>query len=151
MKSKLLGKMVNVDCIITFQGKEQEFLNFDRYIQPINKSVNNQLIVEESILTSVIAKIEGSTDDLIKISLCLSNPELGGSDEEITSMGFGFLCRTNGKYYFQPDQRDELEERLVRTLGISSKTLALTKVDYNRITMDRILSENKFVNEVGYD
>ena len=38
--------------------------------------------------------------------------------------GFGFINRTNSKYYFQPDQRDELVQLICEELDIATKTLS---------------------------
>ena len=59
--------------------------------------------------------------NLVKFSLAYQflDPEVADNYKE---RGFGFIHRTNSKYYFQPDQRDELEETLVQHYGIAKKT-----------------------------
>ena len=37
-------------------------------------------------------------------------------------LGYGFVSRTHSKYYFQPNQRDLLEQAVCEETGVASKT-----------------------------
>ena len=67
--------------------------------------------------------LEQNTDDLVKLSLAYTLDDLK-SDEDVKENGFGFINRTNSKYYFQPDQRDELVQLICEELDIATKTLS---------------------------
>ena len=42
-------------------------------------------------------------------------------DRELDELGYGFIMRTNSKYYFQPDQRDAFETDIMETFKSSKK------------------------------
>ena len=42
-------------------------------------------------------------------------------EKEMDELGYGFITRTNSKYYFQPDQRDLFETHIMETFNTSSK------------------------------
>jgi len=42
-------------------------------------------------------------------------------EKEMDELGYGFITRTNSKYYFQPDQRDSFETHIMETFNTSSK------------------------------
>ena len=39
-----------------------------------------------------------------------------------TNKAFDFMSRSNSKYYFQPDQREDVVADIVKLLGVASKT-----------------------------
>ena len=80
--------------------------------------------VELLVLGNIVSLFKEShvpMSNLVKFSLAYEflDPEVANNYIE---RGFGFVHRTSSKYYFQPDQRDELEEALVDHYGIASKT-----------------------------
>ena len=42
-------------------------------------------------------------------------------NKELYELGYGFIHRTNSKYYFQPDQRDAFETDIMETFKSSKK------------------------------
>ena len=42
-------------------------------------------------------------------------------EKELDELGYGFIHRTNSKYYFQPDQRDAFETDIMETFKSSRK------------------------------
>ena len=128
--TEMEAKTVTVACIVTFEdyAKEQEMFEFETFIQPLNKTVDDQLPVELELIAEVIDLIEAEDDwppyDLATISLALTGPDgldsIQSSHEELKEKGFGFAHRTSLKYYFEPDPEDLLvkEEN-----GFASETL----------------------------
>ena len=43
--------------------------------------------------------------------------------DELIESGYGFILRTNSKYIFNPEQRDELENQIVEELNICKKLM----------------------------
>ena len=116
-------RKVSVNVIATYENQEQEWFDTTIDIKPINKTIDQQLSVERKVLKQVIKLLEQNTDDLVKLSLAYTLDDLK-SDEEVKENGFGFINRTNSKYYFQPDQRDELVQLICEELDIATKTLS---------------------------
>jgi len=61
---------------------------------------------------------------LVKLSLCYMFEGILDEDDGYKNLGFNFIHRTNSKYYFQPDQRDDLEECLCEVHNIAGRTEA---------------------------
>ncbi len=116
-------RKVSVNVIATYENQEQEWFDTTIDIKPINKTIDQQLSVERKVLKQVIKLLEQNTDDLVKLSLAYTLDDLK-SDEDVKENGFGFINRTNSKYYFQPDQRDELVQLICEELDIATKTLS---------------------------
>ena len=125
--TEMEAKTVTVACIVTFEdyAKEQEMFEFETFIQPLNKTVDDQLPVELELIAEVIDLIEVKDPyDLATISIALTGPEgldsIQSSHEELKEMGFGFAHRNGLKYHSEPDP----EELLVKKEnGFASETL----------------------------
>ena len=128
--TQMEAKTVTVECIVTFEdyAKEQEMFEFETFIQPLNKTVDDQLPVELELIGEVIDLIEAEDDwppyDLATISLALTGPDgldsIRASHEELKEMGFGFAHRNSLKYYFKPDPKELLVKK---ENGFASETL----------------------------
>ena len=121
--NNLKERKVSVNVIATYENQEQEWFDTTIDIKPINKTIDQQLSVEKKVLKSVIRCLEQDTDDLVKLSLAYTLDDLK-SDEDVIENGFGFINRTNSKYYFQPDQRGEFIQMLCEEMNIANKTLS---------------------------
>jgi hypothetical protein len=64
---------------------------------------------------------ESGLDYLVKIDLAYTIPEKNVYGVE-TNKAFDFMSRSKSKYYFQPDQRDDVVADIVKLLGVASKT-----------------------------
>jgi hypothetical protein len=86
--------------------------------------------------------LKKDTDKLVKISLCYEPPEhlklYTNSIKDDFNNGYDFIFRTNSQYYFQPDQRDEFEEDIVKTFDISKKVTPYKELMRNWIHMEKI-------------
>jgi len=119
--NNLKERKVSVNVIATYENQEQEWFDTTIDIKPINKTIDQQLSVERKVLKSVIRCLEQDTDDLVKLSLAYTLDDLK-SDEDVIENGFGFINRTNSKYYFQPDQRGEFVQMICEEMNIANKT-----------------------------
>ena len=119
--NNLEERKVSVNVIATYENQEQEWFDTTIDIKPINKTIDQQLSVEKKVLKSVIRCLEQDTDDLVKLSLAYTLDDLK-SDEDVIENGFGFINRTNSKYYFQPDQRGEFIQMICEEMNIANKT-----------------------------
>ena len=112
----------------------------DPYDLPPTMKFNGQYSPEKHILGQVISYISplNRLPQLCKISLWYKNmgeicPSVyenrDGDNEkdrleinkELYELGYGFIHRTNSKYYFQPDQRDAFETDIMETFKSSKK------------------------------
>lgn len=118
--------VAEANVILTFDGKEQQF-----YDAPLILTfpVTDLDVFEVETIRQVLAPVpKDELQDLVKISLCYSGqgtengkPIAIFEDAEIDA-AMDHLARNSAKYYFQPDQRDDYEQRLVDQLGIASRT-----------------------------
>jgi len=91
---------------------------------PINKTENNQLKVEKEVITQVLEYYRQSPNPLEHLDY-LSMISIFYHDvtsDMVDNGGCGFIKRSNSRYYFQPDQRDLLEEVICEEFEISTKT-----------------------------
>ena len=68
-------------------------------------------------------------------------------DRKLDELGYGFIMRTNSKYYFQPDQRDAFETDIMETFKTSKKvrsfedsvseSLSKKEIALNRIQVEK--------------
>lgn len=63
---------------------------------------------------------ESGLDYLVKIDLAYTIPDKFKGSK--TNKAFDFMSRSKSKYYFQPDQRDDVVADIVKLLGVASKT-----------------------------
>ena len=99
--------------------QEQECIDCLIDVTPINQTIDNQLEVEKEIVKQIIPYLENDTDELTKLSLSYTTPF--DSKEELINSGYGFILRTNSKYYFTPEYREEFLEEIVKELDICKK------------------------------
>ena len=123
-----------VEVITTFETAitPQQKKKFERLVGG-HVITPNQLIltiamevppVEFFVLANIITRLKKSKipmKNLIKFSLAYHFYDSTIADDH-KQWGWGFIHRTNGKYFFQPDQRDDFEEFLVERFGIASLT-----------------------------
>ncbi len=111
-----IENVVGVNVIVTYLTDPQEFFDCGVLIKPINDSINEQYSVEKDILIQIINHINGDKEQLVKLSMCFYTPFK--NREELIKSGYGFILRTNSKYYFLPSERDNFEDEIVNSLNI---------------------------------
>ena len=105
-----------VNVISSYLTQEQEWFDCLIDVTPINQTIENQLEVEKEILKQIIPFLKNDTDELLKLSLCYKTPFK--SKEELIKSGYGFMLRTNSKYFFTPEYREEFIDSIVEELDI---------------------------------
>ena len=111
--------VICINVISTYLTQEQECIDCLINVTPINQTIDNQLEVEKEIVKQIIPYLENDTDELLKLSLFYTTPF--NSKEELINSGYGFILRTNSKYYFTPENREEFLEEIVKELNICKK------------------------------
>ena len=100
-----------------------QFGNFNREWEALAQVIKF-LRYSSSEFTTVVGddgSEESGLDYLVKIDLAYTTPEKNVYGVE-TNKAFDFMSRSNSKYYFQPDQRDDVVADIVKLLGVASKT-----------------------------
>ncbi len=68
-------------------------------------------------------------------------------EKELDELGYGFIHRTNSKYYFQPDQRDAFETDIMETFKTSKKVRSFEDSVSERLSEKEIESNRIQVEE----
>ena len=68
-------------------------------------------------------------------------------NKELDELGYGFIMRTNSKYYFQPDQRDAFETDIMETFKTSKKVRSFEDSVSERLSEKEIASNRIQVEE----
>lgn len=123
--SRIIEMTANV--ILTFDGKPQQFHDTTFNLTPATGDGLDAMEVD--VIRQILEPVDNADlQDLVKISLMYdtTGTENGKTvyadiDPEVRA-AMDHLIRNDAKYYFQPDQRDDYEQRLVIELGIASRT-----------------------------
>lgn len=118
-----------VAVILSFLGKDQMFYDAPLILAiPVDRTEEALDAFEVETIRQVLEPIPAEKlGDLVKISLqYATDGRRNGKPIDLTKTAeaqsaFEHLHRHNGKYYFQPDQRDPHEQRIVDALGIASE------------------------------
>ena len=105
---------LRVQIIFTFDNQEQQMWNTTMRVIPIEMKESEWI---QSLIKMAFEKDLHNANDLVKISMCIGCDQKG---YEKIPMIKSFLSR-NGKYYFQPDQRD-IENEIIKGTTIASET-----------------------------
>lgn len=105
---------IKIEMIFTFENKEQQLWKCELRTIPIDW--NESDFIKNLIENAFHSDIE-STKNLIKISMCISGDKLSDKVPCIKQM-----LKRNGKYFFQPDQRDSVENAIIKNSIIASET-----------------------------
>ena len=148
MTDKIWGSTnLTASGVVTYDDIQQEFYNdIPLELKPVCRDKNKNLTTEFDILKKVIHQITiALTGDLLdgknvdieerlsticKISIAYNFAD----DVDIYDEGFDFITRTNSMYYFQPDQRDMLEQMVTEATGIASRTRTHAESFPNAVT-----------------
>ena len=68
-------------------------------------------------------------------------------DRKLDELGYGFIMRTNSKYFFQPDQRDAFETDIMETFKTSKKVRSFEDSVSERLSEKEIASNRIQVEE----
>ena len=105
---------MKVQMIFTFDNKDQQMWDTTMRVVPIEMKESEWI---QSLIKEAFKEDLHNANDLVKISMCIGCDKKG---YEKIPMIKSFLSR-NGKYYFQPDQRD-IENEIIKGTTIASET-----------------------------
>lgn len=121
---------MTANVILTFDAKEQMIYDVEFTLTvPDDDATASLDAMEVDVIRQILAPVPvAELQDLVKISLCYAmgateegKPLKVLEDARVNAL-IDHLVRHNAKYYFQPNQRDDYEQRLVDALGIASRT-----------------------------
>lgn len=114
MEKVVFKPTVQHNVIFTFDDKIQDILCFELANIPIDEEHEAEYI--KRMILKTIGEKEAET--LCKISIALSCKEKDFIKLPIIKKVFD----RNGKYYFQPNQRDDIENEIIQGTKIASLT-----------------------------
>ena len=106
---------MNVEMIFSFDNQEQQMWNTKMKFIPLDMKESEWI---KSLIERAFHKDMHLTKDLYKISMCIGCDKKGYENIDMIK---SFLSR-NGKYYLQPNQRDDVENAIVKDTLIASNT-----------------------------
>ena len=115
-KGIAFNAMMNVEIIFTFDNQEQQMWNTKMKFIPLDMKESEWI---KSLIERAFHNDMHLTKDLCKISMCIGCDKKGYADIPMIER---FLSR-NGKYYFQPNQRDNAESAIIKDTIIASNTM----------------------------
>ena len=115
MKTIAFKPLISVEIIYSFDNKEQDMWSFDYFLEDVLMS-EDKLV--RDIITRPYVDVLETLDDLYKVSICLSCEV----KDFVKLPGFKNIISRNGKYYFDPKQRDEVEDKIIEGTSIASET-----------------------------
>lgn len=122
--------VINANVIMTFEDGPQACFDVMVTVPVAENDVIAFEEIETDVAEQIISKAPNGSDlsRLVKISLCytgrtgLSGQDLDKNTAEKVDNLIEFLVRHSAKYYFQPDRRDDYEQRIVDRTGVASET-----------------------------
>ena len=120
----MFNEDINFDVILSFDDKDQEFFNFNMKlaVDTTEKDLVHSILIGGFVKEN-LDYYPDALLDLCKLSVCVSCKE----KDFLKLPCINALLKRKGKYYFQPNQRDEMEEVIVKNTLIASKTKNLDK------------------------
>ena len=103
---------ISINAIFTYDYKPQEMLNLEMKVGDINADEAEFI---EKLLLDIFKDELCCLDDICKLSLCI-----GCENEDFIKLPIiKKIFNKGGKYYFDSEQRDEVEEKIFQ--GIAEK------------------------------
>ena len=112
----IFNATMNVEIIFTFDNQEQQMWNTKMKFIPLDMNESEWI---KHLIERAFHNDMHLTKDLCKISMCIGCEEKGYDNIPMIK---SFLSR-NGKYYFQPNQRDNVETAIIKDTIIASNTM----------------------------
>ena len=121
------AKCISVNVIFTYDHREQDMIDLIMYKEEFSYHLRNEVSFLKWVIKNSF-RDESEAKDLVKISMCVSPQEM--SDEEFTKWtGIKEFLARGGKYYFQPNQRDKVEELIIRDTEVASITKPFAEIN----------------------
>ena len=123
MKTIAFAPLISVEIIYSFDNKEQEMWSFDYFLKDVLMS-EDKLV--RDLITRPYTDDLKTLDDLYKVSMCLSFEV----EEFVKLPGFKDILSKNGKYYFDPKKRDQIEDKIIHAITSPSETKPFLMVSH---------------------
>lgn len=110
--------VMRVEVISTYQDKDQEFTMHNL---PFTLSADD-IAIEKDWVVEICSSLDDPSD-LVKLSLCCMGLNSGKATKAINQKIKSVCSRCDLKYYFQPNQREEVENHVVKKVkGVAKNT-----------------------------
>ena len=119
-------KCININVIFTYDNKDQDSIDLFMSEDEFAFNLRNEVAFVRWVINKSFFRDIEQADDLLKISMCI-RPENMSNKEFTKWTGIKELFARGGKYYFQPDQRDRVENLIIKDTDIASETKPLNK------------------------
>ena len=113
---------IDIEIILSYDNKDQQMWNTT--IRKLSVDCT-EIELMRGLIESAFKSDMNYANDLCKISMCVS---CKARDFEKLPCIKNFLAR-NGKYYFQPNQRDDIESAIIKDTVIASNTKPFNKLN----------------------
>ncbi len=117
-----------MNIIFTYDNKDQDMIDLCMSESEFAFNLRNEVAFLKWVLERSFPDHPNTCDalDLLKISMCIKPENM--SDKEFTKWtGIKEFFARGGKYYFQPDQRDRVENLIIEGTDIASETKPLNQ------------------------
>ena len=121
-----MSKYININVIFTYDNKEQDGIDLFMSESEFAFNLRNEVALVKWVINKSFFRDIEQADDLLKISMCI-RPENMSNKEFTKWTGIKEFFARGGKYYFQPDQRDRVENLIIKDTDIASETKPLNK------------------------
>ncbi len=118
----IFNATMNVQIIFTFDNQEQQMWNTKMKFIPLDMKESEWI---KHLIERAFHNDMHLTKDLCKISMCIGCEEKGYDSIPMVER---FLSR-GGKYYFQPNQRDNVVNAIIKDTVIASDTKPFSKLN----------------------
>ena len=118
-----MSKSIQINVIFTYDNKDQDMIDLFMSESEFAYHLRNEVAFLKWVLERSFPDHPNTCDalDLLKISMCIKPENI--SDKEFTKWtGIKEFFARGGKYYFQPDQRDRVENLIIEGTDIASET-----------------------------
>ena len=114
-------KTISVNVIFTYDHREQDMIDLIMYEYEFISCLKSEITFLKWVINKSFSTKVEDANDLVKISMCVSNHNI--SEEEFLKFkGIEEFLSRGGKYFFQPNQRGIVENAVVKQTGVASET-----------------------------
>ena len=119
-------KCININVIFTYDNKDQDSIDLFMSEDEFAFNLRNEVAFVRWVINKSFFRDIEEANDLLKISMCI-RPENISNKEFTKWTGIKEFFARGGKYYFQPDQRDRVENLIIEGTDIASATKPFNK------------------------
>lgn len=120
-------KSIQINVIFTYDNKDQDMIDLFMSESEFAYHLRNEVALVKWVIEKSFS-FSSEANDLVKISMCIKPENI--SDKEFTKWtGIKEFFARGGKYYFQPNQRDKVEELIIRDTEVASITKPFAEIN----------------------